>query len=113
MMRAKRRRDRKAIASFQQGRHVRQEGPADPVPQKEPPQKEEEDEDMADSVQVWAAGAAGAEGETARSQQPLGQTVVQPHAPISCLWKWGTASAYSLQERGVETKAGEQPQGQS
>lgn len=51
MMRAKRRRDRKAIASFQQGRHVRQEGPADPVPQKEPPQKEEEDEDMADSVQ--------------------------------------------------------------
>lgn len=48
MMRAKRERDRKAINSFQQGR---QEGPADPVPQKEPPQKEEEEEDMAESVE--------------------------------------------------------------
>ncbi|XP_036027770.1 ATP-dependent RNA helicase DDX54 [Onychomys torridus] len=51
MMRAKRQRDRKAIASFQQGRQMRQEGPADPVPQKEPPPKEEEAEDMADSVE--------------------------------------------------------------
>ncbi|XP_041503943.1 ATP-dependent RNA helicase DDX54 [Microtus oregoni] len=51
MMRAKRQRDRKAIASFQQGRQERQEGPADPVPQKELPQKEEEEEDMAENVE--------------------------------------------------------------
>ncbi|XP_057621422.1 ATP-dependent RNA helicase DDX54 [Chionomys nivalis] len=51
MMRAKRQRDRKAIASFQQGRQERQEGPADPVPQKEPPQQEEEEEDMAENVE--------------------------------------------------------------
>ncbi|KAL6035455.1 hypothetical protein STEG23_005657, partial [Scotinomys teguina] len=50
MMRAKRQRDRKAIASFQQGRQERQEGPADPIPRNEPPQKEE-DEDMAESVE--------------------------------------------------------------
>ncbi|XP_005371928.1 ATP-dependent RNA helicase DDX54 [Microtus ochrogaster] len=51
MMRAKRQRDRKAIASFQQGRQERQEGPADPVPQKELLQKEEEEEDMAENVE--------------------------------------------------------------
>ncbi|XP_075838250.1 ATP-dependent RNA helicase DDX54 [Microtus pennsylvanicus] len=51
MMRAKRQRDRKAIASFQQGQQERQEGPADPVPQKELPQKEEEEEDMAENVE--------------------------------------------------------------
>ncbi|NP_001178477.1 ATP-dependent RNA helicase DDX54 [Rattus norvegicus] len=43
MMRAKRQRDRKAITSFHQGRQERQDGPADPVPQRELPQKEEED----------------------------------------------------------------------
>lgn len=33
-------------------------------------------------------------------------------SPVSpyCLWKWNTISAYSLQEEGVETKAGGQPQ---
>lgn len=51
MMRAKRQRDRKAIASFQQGRQERHEGPADPVPQKELPQKEEEEEDMVETVE--------------------------------------------------------------
>ncbi|XP_028609753.1 ATP-dependent RNA helicase DDX54 [Grammomys surdaster] len=51
MMRAKRQRDRKAIASFQQGRQERQEGPAGPVPQKELPQKEEEEEDMVETVE--------------------------------------------------------------
>lgn len=66
MMRAKRQRDRKAIASFQQGRQERQEGLADPVPQKELPQKEEEEEDMAENVEVCALGVAGTEGEAAR-----------------------------------------------
>ncbi|ERE75242.1 ATP-dependent RNA helicase DDX54 isoform 1 [Cricetulus griseus] len=51
MMRAKRQRDQKAIDSFQQGRQERQESPADPVPQKELPQKEEGEEDMAESVE--------------------------------------------------------------
>lgn len=62
MMRAKRQRDRKAIASFQQGRQERHEGPADPVPQKELPQKEEEEEDMVETVEVRAAGAASPGG---------------------------------------------------
>ncbi|XP_021042257.1 ATP-dependent RNA helicase DDX54 isoform X1 [Mus pahari] len=52
MMRAKRQRDRKAIASFQQGRQERQEGPADRAPQRELPQKEEEEEeDMDETVE--------------------------------------------------------------
>ncbi|XP_027422460.1 ATP-dependent RNA helicase DDX54 isoform X1 [Bos indicus x Bos taurus] len=46
VMRAKREKDRKAIASFQQGRQERQEGPAGPTPslpapQEEQPEKEE------------------------------------------------------------------------
>lgn len=68
MMRAKRQRDRKAITSFHQGRQERQDGPADPVPQRELPQKEEEEEDMVETVEVRAVGAAGAGGHTARSQ---------------------------------------------
>lgn len=82
MMRAKRQRDRKAIASFQHGRQEKQEGPAGPVPQRELPQKEEEEEDMAETVEVRTAGAAGARGYAARSQKPTGQAVVQSHLPI-------------------------------
>ncbi|XP_051017555.1 ATP-dependent RNA helicase DDX54 isoform X2 [Acomys russatus] len=52
MMRAKRQRDRKAVASFQQARGGRQEGPTGPVSHKELSQKEgEEEEDMAESVE--------------------------------------------------------------
>ncbi|XP_021018956.1 ATP-dependent RNA helicase DDX54 [Mus caroli] len=52
MMRAKRQRDRKAVASFQQRRQERQEGPADPAPQRELPQEEEEeDDDMVETVE--------------------------------------------------------------
>ncbi|GAB1290103.1 ATP-dependent RNA helicase DDX54 [Apodemus speciosus] len=74
MMRAKRQRDRKAIASFQQGRQERQEGPADPAPQKELPQKEEE-EDMAETV----------EGE--------------PYAKCSQGWDWGMVAYCQHQPR--------------
>lgn len=56
MMRAKRQRDRKAVASFQQLRQERQEGPVDPPPKRELPQKEEEEEDMVETVEVRAAG---------------------------------------------------------
>ncbi|XP_032953765.1 ATP-dependent RNA helicase DDX54 [Rhinolophus ferrumequinum] len=49
VMRAKRQKDRKAIASFQQGRQRRQEGPAGPAPscpalEEEPPEEEKEEE---------------------------------------------------------------------
>lgn len=56
VMRAKRQKDRKAIASFQQGRQGRQEdtaGPAPscPAPQEEKPEEEEE-EATGESVEV-------------------------------------------------------------
>lgn len=101
MMRAKRQRDRKAIASFQQGRQERQEGPADPVPQRELPQKEEEEEDMAEIVEVCAAGAAGAEGEAARFQQSLGQSVVQPRVLISLVYGSGAQPQLTVCRRWV------------
>ena len=91
VMRAKRQRDRKAIASFQQGRQERQGGPADPDPQKELPQKEEE-EDMAETVEVRPAGEAGAGGHTARDSQWY-----SPMSP-GRLWKRATVSAYSAGE---------------
>lgn len=109
MMRAKRQRDRKAIASFQQGRQERQEGPADPVPQEELPQQEEEEEDVAETVQVRAAGAAGAGGHTARSQKPMGQAVVQPHLPILSVEVGHRLSLQSV--KGLwRQEAGRQPQ---
>jgi ATP-dependent RNA helicase DDX54/DBP10 len=57
-MRAKRQKDRKAIASFQQGRQKRQEGLAGPAPgslapQKKRPEEEEEEENAGESVEVW------------------------------------------------------------
>jgi ATP-dependent RNA helicase DDX54/DBP10 len=56
MMRAKRQKDRKAIASFQQGRQKRQEGLAGPAPgslapQKKRPEEEEEEENAGESVE--------------------------------------------------------------
>lgn len=107
MMRAKRQRDRKAIASFQQGRQERQEGPAGPVPQKELPQKEEED--MTETVEVRPAGAAGAGGQAARSQKSTGQAVVQSHLPILSVALEHDLSLQSA-EGGLETKAGGQSQ---
>lgn len=101
-MRAKRQRDRKAIASFQHGRQEKQEGPAGPVPQRELPQKEEEEEDMAETVEVRTAGAAGARGYAARSQKPTGQAVVQSHLPIPhTVCGSGAPSRLTVCRRGV------------
>lgn len=108
-MRAKRQRDRKAVASFQQRRQERQEGPVDPAPKRELPQKEEEEEDMVETVEVRAAGAAGAGDTQLGPRSPRDRQWCSPISPYS-LWKWGTFSAYSLHEGGVETKAGGQPQ---
>ena len=56
VMRAKREKDRKAIASFQQGRQERQEGPAGPTPSLPAPQEEqpEKEEVAGESVEVQA-----------------------------------------------------------
>ena len=57
VMRAKRQKDRKAIATFQQGRQGQQEGPAGPGPGCPAPREErpeEEEEAAGESLEVWA-----------------------------------------------------------
>lgn len=56
VMRAKRQKDRKAIASFQQGRKGRQEGPAGPARGLPAPQEEQREEEQAagENVEVRA-----------------------------------------------------------
>ena len=78
MMRAKRQRDRKAVASFQQRR---QEGPADPAPQRELPQEEEEE--MVETVEVRAAGAAGAGDTQLGPRSPRDRQWCSPISPCS------------------------------
>lgn len=80
VMRAKREKDRKAIASFQQGRQERQEGLAQslPAPQEEQAEKEEA---AGESVEVQAPPHTGDPGvwpgvgdRRVKSQQPTGLT---------------------------------------
>lgn len=80
VMRAKRQKDRKAIASFQQGRRARQEGPAGPARGLLAPQDERREEEQAagEDVEVrapprgpgvWARGWGNGR---VKSQQPWG-----------------------------------------
>lgn len=99
MMRAKRQRDRKAITSFQQGREERQEGPADTVAQKELSQKEgKEEEDMAEAVEVWAAGAARAGEEQVPTVCGTGSRAAP--SPYTVCGS-GTGAQFAVYRRGV------------
>lgn len=81
VMRAKRQKDRKAIASFQQGRKGRQEGPAGPARGLPAPREEQREEEQAagENVEVrapppgdcgvWARGWGNG---WVKSQQPWG-----------------------------------------
>ncbi|XP_069877542.1 ATP-dependent RNA helicase DDX54 [Dipodomys merriami] len=63
VMRAKRQKDCKAIANFQQGRQERREGPAGPAPKEEQPEKEEED--AGESVEAIFSEVVGKKRQTA------------------------------------------------
>lgn len=64
VMRAKRQKDRKAIASFQQGRKGRQEGPAGPARGLPAPREEQREEEQAagENVEVRPAPPRGLRG---------------------------------------------------
>lgn len=84
VMRAKREKDRKAIASFQQGRQERQEGPAGPTPSLPAPQEEQpEKEEVA--------------GESVEVQAP-------PWGPWSLAWGWGQEGQVPA-ARGADLRA--------
>lgn len=94
VMRAKRRKDSKAIASFQQGRQGRQEGLAGPAPSCSAPEEErpEEEEEAGESAEVqapppgtWSLGLGLGEGVG----QTAAATGLSPRLPCRSGWIQG------------------------